>query len=63
MMSYILLYSVTAKWSEGLMSNFDYLMHLNTAAGRSYSDWSCYPVFPWVLADYHSESLGSGLAI
>lgn len=37
------------------ISNFDYLMYLNTLAGRSYNDYMQYPVFPWVLADYHSE--------
>uniref|UniRef100_A0A8C3KM47 WDFY family member 4 n=1 Tax=Calidris pygmaea TaxID=425635 RepID=A0A8C3KM47_9CHAR len=39
------------------ISNFDYLMYLNTLAGRSYNDYMQYPVFPWVLADYHSETL------
>lgn len=37
------------------MSNFEYLMHLNTIAGRTYNDLMQYPVFPWVLADYQSE--------
>lgn len=37
------------------ISNFDYLMYLNTLAGRSYNDYMQYPVFPWVLADYHSQ--------
>lgn len=32
-------------------------MHLNTLAGRGYSDLTQYPVFPWVLADYESETL------
>jgi hypothetical protein len=32
-------------------------MHLNTLAGRSFIDWAIYPVFPWVLRDYHSPSL------
>ena len=31
-------------------------MHADSA-GRSYSDLNQYPVFPWVLADYASESL------
>ncbi|KAF7247392.1 WD repeat- and FYVE domain-containing protein 4 [Varanus komodoensis] len=39
------------------ISNFDYLMYLNTLAGRTYSDLMQYPVFPWVLADYHSKTL------
>lgn len=38
-------------------SNFDYLMHLNREAGRSFKDLSQYPVMPWVLADYTSPTL------
>ncbi|XP_071420399.1 WD repeat- and FYVE domain-containing protein 4 isoform X5 [Pithys albifrons albifrons] len=45
------------KWQKREISNFDYLMYLNTLAGRSYNDYMQYPVFPWVLADYHSEIL------
>jgi len=30
---------------------------LNTIAGRTYNDLSQYPVFPWILADYQSETL------
>ncbi|XP_056147480.1 WD repeat- and FYVE domain-containing protein 4 [Lampris incognitus] len=45
------------KWQRGEMSNFEYLMHLNTLAGRTYNDLMQYPVFPWVLADYESETL------
>jgi len=32
-------------------------MFLNTSAGRSYNDLTCYPIMPWVLADYDSETL------
>ncbi|XP_072293692.1 WD repeat- and FYVE domain-containing protein 4 [Eucyclogobius newberryi] len=45
------------KWQRGEMSNFEYLMHLNTLAGRTYNDLMQYPVFPWILADYESETL------
>ncbi|THF94619.1 hypothetical protein TEA_028037 [Camellia sinensis var. sinensis] len=45
------------RWQNGEISNFQYLMHLNTLAGRGYSDLTQYPVFPWVLADYESEIL------
>lgn len=38
-------------------SNYDYLMALNTVAGRSFNDLSQYPVFPWVLSDYTSPQL------
>ncbi|EPS68659.1 hypothetical protein M569_06109, partial [Genlisea aurea] len=44
-------------WRRREITNFEYLMILNTLSGRSYSDITQYPVFPWVLADYLSESL------
>ena len=49
--------SVTQRWVRGEISNFQYLMSLNTLAGRSYNDLMQYPVFPWILADYSSEDL------
>lgn len=45
------------KWRNGAMSNFDYLMYLNYAAGRSFNDLSQYPIFPWVVQDYTSTQL------
>ena len=48
---------VTEKWVAGKVSNFQYLMYLNTLAGRSYNDLTQYPVFPWVIADYESPEL------
>ena len=39
------------------MSNFEYLMELNTIAGRSFNDITQYFVFPWILADYDSKVL------
>ena len=44
-------------WKAGIISNFDYLLALNSAAGRTFHDLSRYPVFPWVVADYTSEEL------
>ncbi|KAI3449688.1 hypothetical protein Pfo_006353 [Paulownia fortunei] len=49
--------SFSKRWQNGEISNFQYIMHLNTLAGRGYSDLTQYPVFPWVLADYESENL------
>lgn len=49
--------SFSKRWQNGEISNFQYLMHLNTLAGRGYSDLTQYPVFPWVLSDYESENL------
>ncbi|XP_061961570.1 BEACH domain-containing protein C2 [Populus nigra] len=45
------------RWARWEISNFEYLMQLNTLAGRSYNDITQYPVFPWVLSDYSSKSL------
>lgn len=60
-MSYFLTYT-TKLWQKGAISNFEYLMHLNAAAGRSFHDLTQYPVFPWILADYESSSLNLNLA-
>jgi hypothetical protein len=32
-------------------------MALNLMAGRTFNDITQYPVFPWVLSDYSSETL------
>lgn len=46
-----------ARWRRGEMSNYEYLMYLNLASGRSFNDLSQYPVFPWILSDYTSSEL------
>lgn len=48
---------ITAKWCSGQISNFQYLMLLNTIAGRTFNDMTQYPVFPFVLSDYESEKI------
>ncbi|XP_042504865.1 BEACH domain-containing protein C2-like isoform X3 [Macadamia integrifolia] len=45
------------RWAKWEISNFEYLMQLNTLAGRSYNDITQYPIFPWILADYTSKTL------
>ena len=45
------------RWQKGEISNFHYLMLVNTMAGRTFNDLTQYPVFPWVLADYTSAEL------
>ncbi|KAL2492083.1 WD-40 repeat family protein/beige-related [Abeliophyllum distichum] len=45
------------RWARWEISNFEYLMQLNTLAGRSYNDITQYPVFPWILSDYSSHNL------
>eukprot|EP00980_Cylindrotheca_fusiformis_P016230 scaffold4825_cov132-Cylindrotheca_fusiformis.AAC.7 len=48
---------LTMGWVEGRITNFDYLLHLNMLAGRSYNDICQYPVMPWVLSNYTSEEI------
>uniref|UniRef100_H0VBD3 Neurobeachin like 1 n=1 Tax=Cavia porcellus TaxID=10141 RepID=H0VBD3_CAVPO len=48
---------LTQKWVNREISNFDYLIQLNTMAGRTYNDLAQYPVFPWILQDYTSGEL------
>lgn len=47
----------TRRWIKGEISNFHYLMLINTMAGRTFNDLTQYPVFPWILADYTSDEL------
>lgn len=47
----------TQRWINHDMSNFEYLMKLNSIAGRSYNDLSQYPIFPWILKDFSSENI------
>eukprot|EP01083_Nonionella_stella_P066397 174828_1 len=44
-------------WQNGTLSNFDYIMALNRAAGRTTDDITQYPVFPWVISAMNLESL------
>jgi hypothetical protein len=48
---------LTQKWVNREISNLAYLMNLNTLAGRSYNDLTQYPIFPWILSDYDSDTL------
>lgn len=48
---------ITKKWKRGELSNFYYLMLVNTIAGRTFNDFTQYPVFPFVIADYTSKEL------
>ncbi|QPG75317.1 hypothetical protein FOA43_002669 [Brettanomyces nanus] len=48
---------ITKKWKHGELSNFYYLMLINTMAGRTFNDLTQYPVFPFVIADYESDEL------
>ncbi|XP_053188690.1 lysosomal-trafficking regulator isoform X1 [Scomber japonicus] len=49
--------ALTQLWGSGQISNFEYLTHLNKHAGRSFNDLMQYPVFPFILRDYTSETV------
>jgi WD40 repeat protein len=49
--------SLQRRWVERDISTFEYLMMLNVFSGRSTNNIQAYPIFPWVLADYSSETL------
>ena len=49
------------RWQRREISNFDYLMYLNTVAGRSFNDLNQYPIFPWVIVNYESNELDLSL--
>ncbi|ORY69241.1 beach-domain-containing protein [Neocallimastix californiae] len=50
-------HNITEMWQNRKLSNFDYLMFLNTISGRTFNDLTQYPVFPWVIKDYISETI------
>ena len=49
--------TITNDWTKGLLSNYDYLLALNRMAGRTYHDISNYPIMPWVLSNYTSQTV------
>ncbi|XP_049854679.1 protein FAN-like [Schistocerca gregaria] len=48
---------MTLQWQNGVLSNFDYLLYLNSLGDRTFNDLTQYPVFPWIIADYTSSDL------
>ncbi|OHT13967.1 Beige/BEACH domain containing protein [Tritrichomonas foetus] len=48
---------MTKKWVDGTISNFDYLLYLNSQGGRSWNDFTQYPIFPWVIKKYNMNNL------
>ena len=49
--------NMTQRWQRREISNFEYLMYLNTIAGRTYNDLNQYFIFPWVLINYDAPSI------
>ena len=47
--------SAVELWQSNQLNNYEYLLIINSAAGRTFHDLSRYPVFPWVLSSYGDE--------
>ena len=45
------------EWIDGKLSNFDYILILNSYASRSFNNLHQYPIFPWILKDYKSSKI------
>jgi hypothetical protein len=45
------------KWLEGKMGNYEYVLLLNRYIGKSFCDLENYPIFPWILTNYGTETL------
>lgn len=48
---------LTYRWSKGMVTNLEYLLTVNAAAGRMLGDRACHPIIPWV-SDF-SEKVNS----
>lgn len=48
---------MTLRWQSGNITNYEYIMYLNSLADRSFSDLTQYPVMPWIISDYTSTHL------
>ncbi|KAL7672759.1 hypothetical protein ACOME3_007640 [Neoechinorhynchus agilis] len=49
--------AMTEKWQHYRVSNFDYLMFLNTISERSMQNTEHYPILPWIIIDYESPTI------
>ena len=45
------------EWQSRNISTLEYLMWLNIFAGRSFSDLTQYPVFPWLITNFEKNEL------
>lgn len=39
------------------MTNFEYLKILNFYAGRTFRDFTQYPIYPWILSNFDSSEI------
>lgn len=49
--------SITVQWVRGKISNFQYLLAMNKCAGRSFNDFSRYPIMPWCVNSYDTPMI------
>ena len=49
------IFNYTNLWCDGKISNYEYLIKLNSASNRTRNDLSQYPIFPWILNNYTSN--------
>ena len=47
----------TKLWCEGKISNYEYLIKLNSVGNRTRNDLSQYPIFPWTIINFTSPIL------
>jgi len=48
---------LTGQWQRKEITNYDYILALNQAAQRSFSDLSQYPIFPWTLIQFDKDKI------
>ena len=51
------IYHKVEDWQNYNISTLEYLMWLNIYGGRSFNDLTQYPVFPWIITNYKTDSL------
>ena len=48
--------NIKEMWKNCKISSFEYLMWVNIYGNRSFRDISQYPVFPWIISNYKTET-------
>ncbi|XP_018570993.1 protein FAN-like [Anoplophora glabripennis] len=48
---------MTLQWQNGIISNYEYLLYINSLGDRTINDLTQYPVFPWIISNYSGEKL------
>lgn len=48
---------MTIQWQNGGLSNYEYLLYVNSLADRTFHDLTQYPVMPWIISNYTCPKL------